>query len=400
MKHQNPSTKFQINSNDVNSKFQTASFESLRVGFYNLFGIWDLEFGIWDAKHKSKAKIIPFLLMLLMILALLAGGCAKKAPPVPWGSIVPRRIVDLVATPREGRLLLEWTTPKENTDKTPLTDLVEFKISRSVGVLVGDQCTGCGEKPKVIREVKLAKEDAVPGKRMAISFEDQEPRRVYVYEVVSVNHRGDPSVPSNPVTVYWDQPPEAPEMARTERGDKRVELSWNPAEGATGYNVYRRMEEEKEFPLSPLNREPLTATQYTDLSVQNDIKYVYSLRSVKRVVKTDVEGKGSPGILAIPTKLTPPSAPVGLMVIPLKEGMELTWRKNAEPDVLGYYVYRRKSGEEEFKRMNESPVTKETYLDTDVVLEQEYDYAVTAVDNSPRRNESPRSEEVRVRYLY
>jgi len=113
-----------------------------------------------------------------------------------------------------------------------------------------------------------------------------------------------------------------------------------------------------------------------------------------------VEGKGSPGIPATPTKLTPPSIPVGLVAIPLKEGVELNWKRNAEPDLLGYYVYRRKSGEEEFKRLNETPVTKEAYLDTDVVLEQEYEYAITAVDNSPRRNESPRSEEVRVKYLY
>jgi hypothetical protein len=349
---------------------------------------------------SRKSKLHKITIMFLMAILIFSGGCAKKGAPVPLDSIVPLRIVDLIATPREDRLLLEWTIPKENTDKTPLADLVEFKILRSEGVLIGDECKGCGEKPKVVREIKLAKEDVGPGKKMTIFFEDQEPRRVYVYEVVSVNHRGDPSSPSNPVTVYWDHPPQAPGNATTERGDKRVELSWNPGEGATGYNVYRRMEEEEEFPLSPLNREPLTVTQYTDLSVQNDIKYIYSVRSVKRVGKTDVEGKGSPGIPAIPTKLTPPSAPVGLMAIPLKEGIELTWRKNAEPDLLGYHVYRRKSGEEEFKRLNENPVTKETYLDTDVVLEQEYEYAVTAVDNSLRRNESPRSEEVRVKYLY
>ena len=319
---------------------------------------------------------------------------------MPWDSIVPKRIVDLVATPREDRLLLEWTIPKENTDKTSLTDLAEFKILRSEGVLIGEECRGCGEKPKVVREMKLSKEDLAPGKKMAIFFEDQEPRRVYVYEVVSVNHRGDPSAPSNPVTVYWDHSPQAPGMVTTERGDKRVELSWNPVEGVTGYNVYRRTDQEEGFPLNPLNRELLKVTQYTDLNVQNDIKYIYSVRSVKRVVKTDVEGKGSPGIPATPTKLTPPSIPVGLVAIPLKEGMELNWRRNAEPDLLGYYVYRRKSGEEEFKRLNESPVTKEAYLDTDVVLEQEYEYAITAVDNSPRRNESPRSEEVRVKYLY
>ena len=352
------------------------------------------KFKVQSYQYGTKAIIFSWMLLVLV------SGCAKKGAPVPLDSIVPLRIVDLIATPREDRLLLEWTIPKGNTDKTPLTDLVQFKILRSEGALIGDECKGCGEKPKVVREIKLAKEDLVPGNKMAIFFEDQEPRRVYVYEVISVNQRKDPSSPSNPVTVYWDFPPQAPGKATTERGDKRVELSWTPAEGATGYNAYRRTEQDKEFPVSPLNREPLTVTQYTDLSVQNDIKYIYSVRSVKRVVKTDVEGKGSPGIPAIPTKLTPPSAPVGLMAIPLKEGIELTWRKNAEPDLLGYHVYRRKSGEEEFKRLNENPVTKETYLDTDVVLEQEYEYAITAVDSSLRRNESPRSEEVKVKYLY
>jgi fibronectin type 3 domain-containing protein len=91
---------------------------------------------------------------------------------------------------------------------------------------------------------------------------------------------------------------------------------------------------------------------------------------------------------------------VGLATVPLKEGVELNWRKNREPDLLGYYVYRKKVGEEKYKRLNEAPLTKETYLDKEVELEQEYDYVVTAVDNSVRRNESPFSEEVRVKYLY
>jgi hypothetical protein len=188
-------------------------------------------------------------------------------------------------------------------------------------------------------------------------------------------------------------------MVQGERGDKRVELYWDPVEGATGYNVYRRVEEE-EFSTRPLNREPLTTTHYSDLNVENERRYIYSVRAVKRVVKTDVEGKGSLGIPVTPTDLIPPVAPVGLVAIPLKEGMELNWRRNREPDLLGYYVYRRKPGEKEFKRLNESPLTKETYLDTGVVLQQEYEYAVTAVDNSIRRNESPLSEEVRGKYLY
>ncbi|HUL29747.1 MAG TPA: hypothetical protein VLZ03_04770 [Thermodesulfobacteriota bacterium] len=348
---------------------------------------------------SRRLRLHGIIILFLVGILLFHSGCAKKTPPVPLSSIVPRRIVDLAASPREGRLLLEWSIPKENTDKTPLTDLVEFKVSRSEGVLVGDECRGCGEKPKVVRELKLAKEDVVAGKKMALYFEDQEPRKVYTYEVISINRKEYPSAPSNPVTVYWDHPPQAPGVVTVERGDKRVELSWNDVEGATGYNVYRRMEDEGAFPLNPLNREPLSIAQYTDLSVHNDIRYTYSVRAVKRVVKTNVEGKGSPGISVTPIKTTSPGAPSGLVAIPLKEGIELSWNKNPETDILGYYVYRRKSGEE-FERLNENPLTKETYLDTDVVLGQEYEYAVTAVDNSLRRNESPRSEETRVKYLY
>ena len=338
-------------------------------------------------------------IILIWTILLLAMGCAKKGPPVPWGSVVPKRIVDLAATPREGRLLLEWTIPKENTDKSPLTDLASFQVLRSEGILIGDECRGCGDQPKVVYEMKLGSPEEGKKKRMAILFEDQEARKVYLYQVVSVNKRGYPSSLSNPVTVYWDFPPPAPRMVKGERGDKRTDLTWETMESATGYNVYRRLED-GEFPIRPLNRETLTTTQYSDLNVENEKKYIYSVRAVRRVVKTDVEGKGSLEIPITPTDLIPPTAPVGLVVIPLKDGMELNWERNREPDLLGYYVYRRKPGEEGFKRLNESPLTKETYLDTDIVLEQEYEYTVTAVDNSIRRNESHHSEDVRVKYLY
>jgi hypothetical protein len=348
---------------------------------------------------------------------LMVGGCAKKGPPVSWDTIVPKRIVNLEATPRDGRLLLEWTSPNENTDKSPLMDLAKFQILRSEGVLIGGECKGCGEPAKVIFEMrwdskeevkkdskekgkKDSKDEVKPKKkRMSIFFQDLEAKKVYVYQVVSINRRGDPSAPSNPVTVYWDYSPQAPRIVNGERGDKKVELFWEPVEGATGYNVYRRLEDE-EFSTKPLNREPLTTIHYIDLNVENEKRYIYSVRAVKRVVKTDLEGKGSPGIPFTPTDLIPPSAPIGLVAIPLKEGMELNWRKNKEPDLLGYFVYRRRPEEKEFKRLNESPLPKETYLDTNVVLQQEYEYAITAVDNSVQRNESPRSEEARVRYLY
>jgi fibronectin type 3 domain-containing protein len=229
--------------------------------------------------------------------------------------------------------------------------------------------------------------------------EDLEARKVYVYQVVSINRRDNSGAPSNPVSVYWDDPPTSPMMAKGIPGDKRVDLSWEPVGGVTGYNVYRKIEGE-DYPVRPLNREPLTATQYEDLNVENEKKYLYSIRALRRVAKTDVESKGSAEVLVTPTDLTAPGPPQGLAGVPLKNGIELNWIRNPEPDLLGYIVYRRSSGEPEFKRLNEIPLPKEIYLDEGAALGQDYEYVVTAVDSSPNKNESPRSEEVRVKYIY
>ena len=348
------------------------------------------------SEHKLKLKTILILSGLILLAAI---ACGKKGPPVPWESIVPKRIVDLEALPREGRLLLEWTAPKENMDKTPLIDLEGFQVLRSEGLLFGDQCTGCGEKPKPVYEMKLDGKGEEKGKKLSIFIEDHEPRKVYVYQIVSVNRRGHPSSPSNPVWVYWDASLNPPKGVREGQGDKRVDLSWEPVEGASGYNVYRRGEDES-FSSRPLNREPLLETQFTDLSVENEKKYIYSVRTLRRVVKTDVEGRNSQEVAVTPTDMIPPGSPLGLVAIPLKNGIELNWRKNQEADLLGYHVYRKRPGEKDFRGLTETPLTKETYLDTQVELGQDYEYAVTAVDNSVRKNESRLSEEVRVKYIY
>ncbi len=46
-KHEMTRTKFQIGSNLQNSKIQTKSFLNFEIGAWDLFGIWDLEFGVW-----------------------------------------------------------------------------------------------------------------------------------------------------------------------------------------------------------------------------------------------------------------------------------------------------------------------------------------------------------------
>jgi hypothetical protein len=340
-------------------------------------------------------------ILIILILIMIAGGCAKKAPPVSWDTVLPKRIVDLQAIPREGKLFLEWTVPKENTDKTPFMDLAGFQLMRSEGTLVGGECQGCVGQAKVISEIKTGPQqgEGVEKKKMQAVIEDQVAGRIYVYQIVSVNRRGYGGSPSNPVTVYWDVPPDAPSVLKAESVEKWIDLSWTPVSQATGYNLYRK-EEGGTFTLNPLNREIIATTQYRDLDVKGEKKYVYTVRAVKTVVKNDVEGKGSLEVsLALPD-INAPDAPTGLTALATKEGVELKWAKNSELDLRGYHVYRQKTGEKKFKRLNKNIIGKESYLDTTCVLGGEYEYAVTAVDYSSRVNESSYSEKIKVKYTY
>ena len=114
--------------------------------------------------------------------------------------------------------------------------------------------------------------------------------------------------------------------------------------------------------------------------------------------KTPVEGKSSEQLAAIPIDTTPPIPPGGLIAVPQKEGIELDWFPNQEADLLGYNVYRQEEPGTDLHKITEN-VIKETYfLDLDTQRGKTYSYTVTAVDNSPYRNESPPSRSTSVKY--
>ena len=83
----------------------------------------------------------------------------------------------------------------------------------------------------------------------------------------------------------------------------------------------------------------------------------------------------------------PPAAPVGLTALAGAASIELTWERNTEPDLAGYYLYRA-GADGAFARLGgllEAPASS----DRDVKPGIRYRYAVSAVDRSG--NESGRS---------
>jgi fibronectin type 3 domain-containing protein len=76
--------------------------------------------------------------------------------------------------------------------------------------------------------------------------------------------------------------------------------------------------------------------------------------------------------------------------------VRLAWNPSASPDVAIYAVYR--AGETgDFMRIATTLAVATVYLDRDVRAGTTYRYAITALDNARRPNESPRSNVVSVR---
>ncbi len=339
------------------------------------------------------------LLSVLIPLLILWAGCGKKGPPVSYDRIVPKMVNDLGASVREGRVILRWSLPRENTDGAKLVDLKGFMILR--GSFEGEECKGCPERLIPIAEVDLASREqyVIEADRVFWADNGLWAGRTYRYRVLGFNRRGHFSQESNKVEVLWDLPPPSPNQLRAVAGDGMVELRWVRVEEALGYNLYRG-EAEEDFPLDPLNAEPIETTHYRDTRVVNDRDYRYAVRSVTKAGETLIEGRGSRPIIVAPVDLIPPSPPTGLVAFPLPQGMELTWIANPEPDVVGYRVYRRRVFEGAFQRLTDEMLRGTTYVDRKVRSGEEYDYGVTAIDGSRHQNESAFSEMIRVKYTY
>jgi fibronectin type 3 domain-containing protein len=335
-------------------------------------------------------------LPLVFIIVALVEGCAVKAPPIPPDVLVPKPISDLQGRVREGELYLRWSVPRENMDGSKPVDLVSFRILRR------DEKGGCIECPgefKVRADLDLRTKGEYRQERGIMSWKDKDLEKgiLYVYKVTGINHWGYASPPSNEVVIQWGLPPPPPSSLNGEGRDGAIMLRWEPAEGATGYNIYRRQEDES-FPLDPLNKTPVKGERYLDEGLQNEKKYHYVVRGVRVCGETPVEGKSSAQITAIPTDMTPPSPPIGLIAIPQEKGIELDWFPNEEPDLLGYSVYRQEIPGKNFHKITTETIEETRFLDLSAERGKSYHYAVTAIDNSPRRNESSLSRSVKIRY--
>jgi fibronectin type 3 domain-containing protein len=72
-------------------------------------------------------------------------------------------------------------------------------------------------------------------------------------------------------------------------------------------------------------------------------------------------------------------APSNVRAMLHPDGVSLSWDASAQPNVVGYNVYRHEPAESRIGRLNDGPITVNRYIDTTTELNVRYEYLVTTV---------------------
>lgn len=344
-----------------------------------------------------------FALMILILGGLAA--CGKKMPPIPPDSLLPGPVRDFTVRQQGRSLVLQWLLPRENIEGQPLTEIQGFRLLR--GREKRDRPPG-GCPPELMRlaDIDLAYPQIGEVRGEAVAYQDSDliPGYRYYYQVIGYDRERHLGAPSPILTHAWGILPRPPEQLQTQAGDRLVNLDWNPVArladgrpipGPVSYLVYRQTPGEKFHRVTPT---PLTETRFQDITVANDVEYRYVVRAVRQVGEDFLESLDSVAQSARPMDLTPPPPVLHLVAVPTRQGVELRWEPNPAKDLAGYRVYRATIAEPQFRCLHSGLWQKPYYVDAPVRKGELYYYHVTAVDNSPRANESLPSEQAAVRY--
>ncbi len=326
-------------------------------------------------------------LTLLLALSLLISGCGRKTPPVPPETVLPTVISDLRQHLDEHGVTLTWTAPTRTVQGDKLSKIDGFELLRAV-VAEDDYCEGC--PIKFGRPIKINANEAKPGSKITYREAVLRPGYRYLYQVRTKLGWYHASGGSNIISFAWNTLISAPARLTAEAGDRKITISWPaPTTLIDGskvsknlrYQIFRSIAGDQLTPLGP----PITATTFTDTSVENGKRYYYKVQPLND--KNSV-GMMSEAAQARPHDLTPPAPPRDIIAVQTKSGIKILWQQSMESDLAGYRIYRRRSDQSKGTLVGKVSSEALMYLDTTAITAATWYYTVTAYDHAEPANES------------
>jgi len=336
---------------------------------------------------------------------LLTAACGKKMTPYAPDRVLPAPVREFRLGQEGNSLVVSWLLPRENLLGQPLTQVQGCRVYRAAVKGVSPEALGSGDFV-LYADIDLAYPQRGEVRGEAMLFKDRElaPDHRYYYRVAAYDQDGYLGGWSKTLSHAWGWLPRTPGDLKAVPGDKIVSLSWSPvtalqdgspARDLAGYVIYRLSGTGPWIRVTPA---PVLANNFQDVAVLNDVTYTYKIQAVRRLGEDVLASLDSPTRIAMPEKRTPPPPVTNGLVVVTSQGMELRWEPSPAPDVAGYRVYRRSTGEEHYTRLTPELIKKPYFVDGQVKRGQTYHYYVTAVDDSPRANESLPSETMPITY--
>ncbi|MCH8010394.1 MAG: VCBS repeat-containing protein [Candidatus Marinimicrobia bacterium] len=189
-------------------------------------------------------------------------------------------------------------------------------------------------------------------------------------------------------------PPDTPQSLTTTPSNGQVTLRWdaNTEADLHKYNIYRDITSPAQTLIDSVVAASPPDTFYTDTGLTNGTLYYYRITAVD---STGNESGFSTEVSGTPQDLTPPAAPIGLVVTDSTTSsgtVSLRWNRNTEADFLRYRVYWDTFLPPSTRRDSTGSITDTTITITGLTNGVRHYFAVRAVDNALL--ESPNSNVV------
>ncbi len=326
-------------------------------------------------------KRMGFSILAVALFAIISLHCGVKGPPVAPDTVVPRAVTDLKVSGHDGDLMLTWSFPRKNTDRSKLEDLAGYRILQRVVEGIPEEKQKEAFKNQVMEELLGELKHELKEVRVDLEENSYVLKKVMAKEDVEIELK---EVKDELEKVKEELKEITEELHAVTEGEKKETGEDAPEETVVKMEEEYHVITEVNFLRPPEGQEHPRSGFFIDLVVDYGEKYEY------RIVTFNSSGFDSPVSNTVRVQwVAPPAPPSGVEGRADDRMVELTWSRpetNLDGRFLrkstfkGYNVYRR-TEEEEYGLfpLNPEPLFTTQFIDGGVENNQVYWYVVRAI---------------------